>query len=294
MSLLLIGADGQIGHELKQVLSPRGGLSAVDFPDIDLKDPDSIRATLRRCGPKIVVNAAGYTAVDGAESEPGPAMAINGTAPGILAEEMKRTGGALVHFSTDYVFDGTKEGPYGEEDAPRPLSLYGRSKLAGEEAVRQSGCRHLIVRTSWIYGTRGENFLLTLLRLARETEEITVVDDQEGAPTWSRFVAASTVKMLEGAGAFRDPESLAEKGGCFHLTAAGSTSWYGFARAILELDPRKEEHRVKRLLPVTTDQYPAPARRPLNCRLDSSKAVKAFGVELPDWKDDLRRVMGLL
>jgi dTDP-4-dehydrorhamnose reductase len=292
MKILLIGKNGQIGHELHRLLSnPALNFIALDYPDIDLADPDSIITTLRTHQPSLVVNAAAYTAVDKAESEPDLAMAINGIAPGIIAGELKKTGGSLVHYSTDYVFDGKKNAPYTEGDRPNPLSTYGRTKLAGEAAVRSSGAPHLLIRTSWVYGSRGANFLHTVLRLAREREELRIVDDQVGAPTWSRLIAQATVDILSEAGAFDSPHVLEERGGLYHLTASGETTWYGFARKILDFDPRKSEQVLQRLTPIPTHEYPTPARRPLNSRLDCTAAGKAFGTELPPWDESLPLVM---
>ena len=291
MSVLLIGKKGQIGHELRRLLRENDGYAAVDFPDIDLSSPDSIVSAINRFRPRLVVNAAAYTAVDRAENEPDLAMAINGTAPGIIAEELKKTGGALVHYSTDYVFDGSKAAPYSEEDTPNPLSVYGRTKLAGEEAIRNAGIPHLLIRTSWIYGARGQNFLLTVLRLAREREELRIVSDQIGAPTWCRTVPETTADILARAGAVETPAKLADRGGPYHLTAAGETNWYEFAREILNLDPEIEEQMVKDILPIPTSEYPTPAPRPLNSRLDCSLVEATFGIELPSWYESLRLVM---
>lgn len=291
MKILLIGHRGQVGFELNRILPPYGALAAVDFPSIDLGDPDSILACLKEHRPALVVNAAGYTGVDMAESEPDRAMAVNGTAPGIIAEELKKTGGALVHFSTDYVFDGGKHTPYRESDEPGPLSVYGRSKLAGEQAVISSGVPHLLLRSSWIYGSRGRNFLLTILKLAREREEIRVVNDQFGAPTWCRTVAETTVRILKISKALESGGDFGGRSGLYHLTASGETSWFGFARKALDLDPGKEEQRVRRLLPVPTSAYPTPAVRPLNSRLDCTLLRRTFAVDLPSWEEALRQVM---
>jgi dTDP-4-dehydrorhamnose reductase len=294
--ILLIGDGGQVGFELAPLLAGRGELTARDHPAVDLASPDSIAAALTRHRPDLVVNAAGYTAVDKAEEEPDLAMAINGAAPAILAEELKKSGGALVHYSTDYVFDGAKEIPYTEEDAPGPLNVYGRSKLAGEEAIRASGVPHLVIRSSWFYGSRGRNFPGTILRLAREREELRVVDDQVGAPTWCRDVAAATVEALAQTGAFGTPAALAElrdRGGLFHLTASGATTWFGFAGEILALDPERESQKVRELIPVPTSEYPTPAQRPLNSRLDCTRFKEAFGIELPPWHESLVIAMGV-
>jgi dTDP-4-dehydrorhamnose reductase len=289
--IMLIGDGGQVGFELARLLSGRGELTALDYPALDLSSPDSIAAALAGHRPDLVINAAAYTAVDKAEEEPDLAMAINGTAPGILAAELKKSGGALVHYSTEYVFDGRSEIPCTEADAPNPLSAYGRSKLAGEEAIRASGVPHLLIRSSWIYGSRGHNFLRTILRLAREQEELRVVDDQIGAPTWCRDLGLATVEALSQCGAFETPAALSDRGGLFHLTASGFTSWFGFAEEILRLDPNPEEQRVKELIPIPTSDYPTPAQRPRNSRLDCSSFAEAFGIELPPWHKSLAETM---
>lgn len=267
---------------------------------MDLADPDSIRRTLRETKPDLIVNAAAYTAVDQAESEPELALAINGVAPGILAEEAKRLGAALIHYSTDYVFDGSKAEPYTEEDEPRPLSAYGRSKLAGEQAIQAVDVPHLILRTSWVYGARGRNFLLTILRLAREREELAIVDDQIGAPTWSRAIAAATSRILVhlGYGHPKFHDACTERRGIYNLTANGQTSWHGFAAEILanaaNAQPGKSAFALERvpvLKSITTEQYPLPAQRPRNSVLSHAKLQHAFGLIMPDWKSGLADCM---
>lgn len=271
--ILLVGKNGQVGWELLRTLSPLGKVIALDQEDMDLSKPDAIRKKVREIHPGLVVNAAAYTAVDKAESDPDLAMKVNGTAPGLLAEEAKKINAPIVHYSTDYVFDGSKAGAYAEEDATHPLSVYGSTKLAGEEAVRQSGADHLIFRTSWVYGTRGHNFLLTMLRLAREREELKIIDDQIGAPTWSRMIAEATSLAL-----VQFLASPQGKSGTYHLTSGGSTSWYGFTKAILEKLEKKP-----RLVPIPTEDYPLPAVRPKNSILSNEKLESAFGLALPDW-----------
>ena len=224
--ILLTGRNGQVGWELERTLAPLGEVLAFDRKGFDLAEPDEICHSLRELKPDIIVNAAAYTAVDRAEAESDMAMAINATAPGIMAEEARRLGALLVHYSTDYVFDGAKSAPYTEEDATGPVNTYGRSKLAGERAIWESGCRHLIFRTSWVYGTRGGNFLRTILRLAAERDELRVVDDQIGAPTWCRMIAEASSLALAR------PDVPV---GLYHLAGSGETSWFGFARAILKL-----------------------------------------------------------
>lgn len=281
MKILLTGKNGQVGWELERTLASLGEVVAVDRQTLDLSNPDSIRAVMREVKPDLIVNPAAYTAVDKAESEPALAMAINGIAPGIMAEEAKRLGAALVHYSTDYVFDGSKDGPYLEQDIPNPLGVYGKTKLAGEEAIRASGVPHLILRTSWVYGMRGRNFLLTVLRLAKERDELKIVADQIGAPTWSRMIAEATAQILA-----RHGTNLSDAGGLYHLTAGGRTSWHGFTQAILEY-ARSEEQALPRLIPITTPEYPLPAPRPLNSILSNDKLLKTFGIALPSWDASL-------
>ncbi len=287
--ILLAGKNGQVGWELQRTLATLGDVVAVDRQGMDLANPDSIRSAIRTIRPDLIVNAAAYTAVDKAESEPELAMAINGIAPGIMAEEAKRLGAAMVHYSTDYVFDGTKTSPYTEEDAPNPLSVYGKTKLAGEQAIQAAGIPYLIFRTSWVYGLRGRNFLLTILRLAKERDELKIVDDQIGAPTWSRMIAEVTGQILAQRRA-----GLSEVSGLYNLTAAGRTSWYGFANAILESMSLQgahslclTHHPMPKLIPVATPEYPLPAPRPLYSMLSSDKLNRAFGVALPAWEASL-------
>ncbi|MBZ0094024.1 MAG: dTDP-4-dehydrorhamnose reductase [Sulfuricella sp.] len=299
--ILLVGKNGQVGWELQRTLAPLGDVVAVDRQGMDLANPDSIRGAIRTIRPDLIVNAAAYTAVDKAESEPDLAMAINGIAPGIMAEEAKRLGAAMVHYSTDYVFDGTKTSPYTEEDAPNPLSVYGKTKLAGERAIQEAGIPHLIFRTSWVYGARGRNFLLTILRLAKERDELKIVADQIGAPTWSRMIAEATSQILAQSilPLTPHPSLLTQYGGVYNLTAAGRTSWYGFAKTILESvtpqggNPSPLTRRPSpNLIPITTSEYPLPAPRPSNSVLSSAKLNRTFGVALPTWSDSLTLCMG--
>lgn len=272
--ILLTGKNGQVGWELQRTLAPLGEVLALGRSELDLADRDRLVAIIRDAKPDIIVNAAAYTAVDQAESDVDTAMAINATAPGILAEEAKRLGALLVHYSTDYVFDGRKDGVYTEDDVPNPLNVYGRSKLAGEQAIMAAGGRHLVFRTSWVYGNRGRNFLRTVLRLAADRDELRIVDDQFGAPTWSRMIAEATPHML----ASNEPPQ-----GLFHLASTGCTTWFGFAKAILE---RTEAIRSRqpRLLSCTTADYPLPASRPANSRLDCDRLAGATNLRLPDWR----------
>jgi dTDP-4-dehydrorhamnose reductase len=287
MKVLLTGVSGQVGYELLCALAPIGEIVAVDRSAMDLSDPQGIREMIRAERPDLVVNAAAYTAVDRAEVEPEAAFKVNATAPRVMAETLRATGGALVHFSTDYVFDGAKRGPYFESDPPNPLNAYGRSKLEGEEAIRASGAPHLILRTSWVYGKRGRNFLVTMLGLFEEKPQLRIVDDQIGAPTWSRWIAQASAEVLAqclSGGAFRE-----QLGGTYHLAASGSTSWYGFASAIHELRYGSGSSQGPRLIPVPTGDYPLPARRPSNSVLSTVRLQKVFGVQPPDWRQQLRQ-----
>ena len=275
-TILVTGANGQLGAELAHALAPHGRVVATGRAELDLADADAIVATMRTLRPAMVVNAAAYTAVDLAEKEEALAHAINGVAPGILADEAKRIGADLIHYSTDYVFDGRANAPY-DEDAPvNPLSAYGRTKLAGERAVAASGADALVLRTSWVYGLRGRNFLTTMQRLARERDELRVVDDQAGAPNWSRELARATARIVANG-----RHVVVERRGLYHLTARGATTWYGFARAILADVPRV------RIVPITTAEYPTPASRPAWSVLDTARFEQTFGFALPDWQVSL-------
>jgi dTDP-4-dehydrorhamnose reductase len=296
-TILLTGASGQVGWELRRALAPLGRIVTPSSRDLDLADPDAIRRVLRDVRPHLIVNPAAYTAVDKAETEIDLAMAINGTAPGIIAEEAKRMHAALVHFSTDYVFDGSKPGPYRETDPTNPVSSYGRSKLAGEEAIRAVDLPHLIFRTSWVYGARGKNFMRTILRLAAERDALKVVDDQVGAPTRSRKIAETTaLAIARWCPMSANQAPLADLSGTYHLTNAGQLSWHGVACAILEEYEAVREYRnwprlaltTQAIQPITTAEYPTAAQRPANSVLDNAKLAKAFGVELPDWRECLQ------
>ena len=295
--ILLVGNNGQVGWELQRTLAPLGEVLAVDRHGMDLTDPDSIRRVIRDARPDLIVNAAAYTAVDKAEAEVDMAMAINGIAPGIMAEEAQRLGGALVHYSTDYVFDGMKSQPYVEDDPINPLGVYGASKLAGERAIQAVGVPHLIFRTSWVYGARGKNFLLTMLRLSKERDELRVVGDQIGAPTWSRMIAEMTGQVLACVTAPKGLQ-LSDVSGTYHLTGAGSTSWFGFTQAIIEnvtlraiADACPTPPRLPRLVPITTSDYPTPARRPQNSQMSNSKLASVFGLVSPTWDSQLHLCM---
>lgn len=276
MRILLTGVNGQVGWELRRTLAPLGEVIAADRSELDLADTAGIRPRVAAIAPDLIVNPAAYTAVDRAESEPDLAYAINAAAPGELAA----CGVPLVHFSTDYVFDGRKTGAYTEADTPNPLGVYGASKLAGELAVARAGVPHLILRTAWVYGLRGRNFLLTMQRLARERESLSVVDDQVGAPTWSRLVAEATALVIARWLARCNP---AANSGVYHLTCGGSTSWHGFTAAILARMAAHGETGLARLTAIPSSGYPTPAARPANSRLDCTRLADTFGVRLPPW-----------
>ncbi|MCL6555328.1 MAG: dTDP-4-dehydrorhamnose reductase [Burkholderiales bacterium] len=283
MNILLIGRNGQVGWELARALAPLGHITALGSRELDLADGEAIRRTVRHLGPDLIVNAAAYTAVDRAQQERERAYAINAEAPRVLAEEARHCGAALIHYSTDYVFDGAKGAPYQEIDLPRPLNVYGESKLAGERAIEAAQVPHLILRTSWVYGLRGHNFLLTILRLAREKDRLRVVEDQIGSPTWSRAVASATAAIIAQAHAHGGIRALLEdKGGLYHLTAGGQTSWWGFARAIVEAAPGLA--RRPPVEPIPSAQYPLPAPRPAYSVLDNGRLTRSFGIALPDWR----------
>jgi len=282
--IMLTGKNGQLGWELQRSLAPLGKVVALGRADLDLTEPGSIRRTVRAVRPDVIVNAAAYTAVDKAEQEPDLAMAINGVAPGVLAEEARRVGAALVHYSTDYVFDGDKSLPYTEDDAPNPLNVYGRTKLVGEQAIEAAGVSHLILRTSWIYGARGKNFLLTILRLAEQRRQLRVVSDQVGTPNWSRTIAGATAQILAQCCSPRSTRvGFAKTNSTYHLTALGATSWYGFARAILTEAFVWNGRGTSEVIPIGSAEYPALARRPKNSVLANGKIVNAFGMTMPHW-----------
>lgn len=283
--ILVTGKNGQVGYELQRTLMPLGAVIAVDRNSMNLADNDSIRTAITQIKPDVIVNAAAYTAVDKAETEQQAAMQINGIAPGVLAEEAKKLNALLIHYSTDYVYDGCKQGIYLETDSPHPVNYYGVSKLAGEQAIQASKAEHLILRTSWVYGARGGNFLLTMLRLMREQEVLNVIDDQHGAPTWSRLIAEVTAHILK--------QSLEEKlkqefqSGIYHLTSGGETTWHGFASKIAQLAIHKEALKIKTIEKIVTSQYPTPAKRPHNSRISTQALSDRFSLVLPDWDQAL-------
>jgi dTDP-4-dehydrorhamnose reductase len=280
---LLTGVNGQVGWELQRTLAPLGEVIAADRRCLDLADTAGIRRTLDTIAPDLIVNPAAYTAVDKAESEPDLAHAINAEAPGELAQAAAARGIPLVHFSTDYVFDGRKPGAYTEADAPNPLGVYGATKLAGEQAVQRAGAPHLILRTSWVYGLRGRNFLLTMQRLLRERDSLAVVDDQFGAPTWSRLIAEATALVIAR---WLDRPDQTATSGIYHLSCGGRTSWHGFTAAILAHLAGMDD-RLASLIAIPTSGYPTPAARPANSQLDCDKLAATFGVRLPDWETAL-------
>ncbi|MCD0504124.1 dTDP-4-dehydrorhamnose reductase [Bordetella petrii] len=291
MKILLLGATGQIGNALQRTLLPLGRVDAPTRARLDLADLDALRALLREQAPDLIVNAAAHTAVDAAQQDPAPAFRINADAVAVLAEQARHSGALLLHYSTDYVFDGAKPTPYTERDTPAPLNVYGQSKLAGEQAILASGCRALVLRTSWIYAAHGQNFVKTVLRLATQRDELRVVADQSGAPTSAALVADVTALALA---AYRQ-QRLAE--GLYHLSAAGRTSWHGLARHAVER-ARQQGVRLRlqpeRILPVATQDYPLPAPRPRNSQLDTRLLSGALGLELPDWTVHLDRTIALL
>ena len=287
--ILITGKTGQVGYELERSLQGLGEIIAVDRSQMDLADLDQVRDVIRRVKPTLIVNPAAYTAVDKAESEPELALRINGEAPGVMAEEARKLGAALIHYSTDYVFDGTKKGAYLETDPTCPVNVYGNSKLAGEQAIAASGVAHLILRTSWIYSTHGKNFLLTMRRLAQEREELGIVSDQYGAPTWSRTIADTTAHIVAQSLAAADQAAWWNaRSGLYHLTAQGSTTWFGFTEAIMAHSSIAKKPRLK---PILAQDYPVPAKRPANSVLSSQRLIETF-CGLPQWQQALALCQG--
>jgi len=289
--ILVLGGDGQVAWELRRTLTTLGEVIAVGRrtePALDLTQPETILPLVEQVRPDWIVNAAAYTAVDKAEQEPEIAAAVNAAAPGLLAEAAARVGAQLVHYSTDYVFDGTASLPYQEDDTPNPQGVYGRTKLEGEDAIAQAGCDWLILRTAWVYGARGGNFMRTMRRLAREREELRVVADQRGAPTWSRHIAEATAQVLARLG--DDRAAWHRSCGIYHLTSAGVATWHDFASAIVEHQRRHEAIACRQVTAIATTDYPTPAKRPAWSVLDNRKLADTFGVRLPDWRDALGQV----
>ena len=289
MKILLIGKDGQVGWELRRLLPALGEVTSVDRDTCDLTQPTQLRETVQRASPQLIVNAAAYTAVDQAESESALAMAINGQACELLAAEARRSGAALIHYSTDYVFDGRKRKPYVETDAVNPLSVYGRTKLAGEWAITASGVPHLVLRTSWVYGLHGRNFLLTMVRLARERPELRVVADQFGVPNWAAELARATTRIIGVAAARKGnvQDAIGENSGVFHLSGTGRASWHEFACTIVGTLSKRGLVPQVPVLPIATHEYPTPAARPANSVLDGTRLRTAWDTQLPDWKESL-------
>lgn len=295
-TFLVTGRDGQLGFELRRTLAPLGRVVAIDVDNLNLCDIDAVRKFVRELRPDIVVNAAAYTAVDRAETERELSNTINGMIPGVLAEEVKKLGGkGIVHYSTDYVFAGDGKRPYKEEDATSPVNAYGASKLAGEQAVQGSGAPHVILRTEWLYATRGANFLLTILRLARHGKPLRIIADQTGSPTWARMLAETSAAIVARMLIGQDSGVIS---GVYHSTASGQTSWHGFTEAILQesLERLKKLGRetdwcaraLETLTPIPTSEYPTPAKRPAYSVLSGEKLEDVFGVRMPEWREQLR------
>jgi dTDP-4-dehydrorhamnose reductase len=289
MKIVLLGPKGQLGWELQRSLAPLGELIALDRSQgADLADPQALAALVRGHAPQVIVNAGAYTAVDKAQSEQALCHAVNADSPGALAEVTRDLGALLVHYSTDYVFDGSGTAPRDENAQTGPLSVYGTTKLAGEQAIQASGCAHLILRTSWVYAARGGNFAKTMLRLAAEREQLKVIDDQIGAPTGADLLADVSAHLI------RATLARPELSGLYHLVAAGETSWHAYARHVVEF-ARARGTAIKvaadQILPIATTEYPTPARRPLNSRLSTAKLQQAFGLTLPDWRTGVERML---
>ena len=303
-SILLIGTTGQLGRELDAMLPRVGEVTSLDRQHLDLGKPEEIRSAIRSCRPALIVNAAAHTAVDKAESEEEAARAINTDAVALMAEEAKKIGASLIHYSTDYVFDGTKATPYDENDPTNPLNVYGRTKLEGERAIQASGVSHLIFRTTWVYGTQGKNFLLTILRLATQREELRIVRDQIGAPTLSGEIARASTRIIEQLSAGdRGMFSLAEVSGIYHMTGGGATSWADFAAAILEEAAMAPAGLpwlasatnnlpliARRIVPIPASEYPTPARRPAYSVLSNARLGRTFSLQLPEWRKQLHSI----
>lgn len=291
MKILLTGKNGQVGFELQRALAPLGEIAAVDHQECDLSKPAAIRQLIADFKPQVIINPAAYTAVDKAESEPALADAVNTVAPGILGEEAARHGALVIHYSTDYVFDGTKDGAYREDDTPNPQSVYGRSKLAGEQALQASGADHLIFRTSWVFGAHGGNFAKTMLRLAAERDRLNIVADQFGAPTSAALLADVTAQIL---GQYQRQGRADFPFGLYHLVASGCTTWHEYAQTVIraaQVAGRPLKLSAAEVQPIATRDYPLPAPRPANSRLDTGKLRQTFGLELPAWQDGLAHVL---
>jgi len=290
MQLLLLGHTGQLGWELHRTLAPLGKVTAFDYPQVDLSDPAKVRKIIRETLPDVIVNATGYTAVDRAESEKVLAFAVNADGPALLAEEALRLNAVLVHYSTDYVYDGEKGTPYTEEDVPNPLNVYGKSKLEGELAVQQVGGAYVILRTAWVYSLRRDSFVTKVLSWARQQRVLRLVYDQVSNPTWSRMLAEVTAQLLLLAK--ENPHNfLSQHSGLYHLAGDGYASRLEWGNYVLSLDPQRKEQIVEEIQPVGTDTFPSPARRPLFSALDCQRFYETFNLRLPSWKDALRLAM---
>ncbi|WP_126455358.1 dTDP-4-dehydrorhamnose reductase [Sulfuriflexus mobilis] len=291
MRILLLGRNGQVGWELNRSLLPLGEVIALDRTQADLSRPESLRKIVCDNHPDVIVNAAAYTAVDKAEEEEDLATVINSTAPGVLAEEADKSGALLIHYSTDYIFDGTKDRPYTEDDLPNPINAYGRSKLAGEQAIQATKADHLILRTSWVYAARGRNFLRTIMRLAKEMDELTIVGDQTGSPTWARLIAETTAHCLRQS-VYERRKSVFSSG-IYNVSSSGETSWYGFASAIVNnaRDRPEEKIHVSNIVPIQTRDYPTPAKRPAYSCLATESLEENFNIVMPSWEYGLRLCM---
>ncbi len=292
MKILLFGKNGQVGWELNRSLQPLGEIIALARVDADFSRPDSLADIVQQVKPDVIVNAVAYTAVDKAEQEEALALKVNALSPGVLAGQAKKLKALLVHYSTDYVFDGKKESPYDETDEPNPVNAYGRTKLAGEQAIQSSGCDYLIFRTSWVYASRGNNFLLTMLKLAQEREELSIVADQTGSPTSARLIADTTALCVQQSVKEKLSDGFAS--GLYHLTASGCTSWHGFTEEIIKLAGSCPDFplKIKQVKGIPTSEYPTPAKRPMNSQLTLTKLENRFGLEMPSWKKSLALCMG--
>lgn len=287
MKILLFGRNGQLGWELNRSLQPLGEIVVLDIEEVDFSEPESLRQIVQDESPDVICNAVAYTAVDKAEEDEELALKINGVAPGVLAEEALKLGALLIHYSTDYVFDGTKTSPYVETDEPNPINAYGRTKLAGELAVQSSGCDYLILRTSWVYASRANNFMLTMLKLAQEREELSIVSDQIGAPTTARLIADTTILCVQQV--MKERIAGIFSSDLYHLTASGHTSWHGFTKEIVNLANNRLNMslKIKEINAIPTTDYPTPAKRPMNSQLELTKLESIFTLKMPDWKESL-------
>ncbi len=290
MKILLIGKNGQVGWQLERALAPLGEVMATDKNVIDMAKHNSIISTIQNIKPDLIVNASAYTAVDKAESDADTAMSINASALSVIATEAKKINAVVIHYSTDYVFDGAKNKPYTENDTTNPMGIYGKSKLEGEKMLAEAGVPYLIFRTSWVYDTRGKNFLLTMLRLAQEREEMRVVNDQTGSPTWAKMIAMATSQIISQGS--KDIQGfIQENKGIYHMTSAGETTWYNFAKNIIENAAGQKNFKVKSIIPITTNEYPTPAKRPQYSVMDNSKLKNTFNISIPSWEKGLKLVL---